>query len=162
MSTTTKTVREVYEALAKNGFDHLRGMWFRLGDNVGGCILAQAGFNLGVIITTDDYSAFGLDEWVEQANYEDEPIRTLHGALNRFKVDPDHPKYLRTAITRGIGDQILYWNDLTERDETGADVYVLKTYKDVADVAYELLEPFMDETVELSVYDYAPHFKVAV
>jgi hypothetical protein len=61
----------------------------------------------------------------------------------------------------GAASAIIYWNDLRARDadgryilEDGEFTYHLPTYEDVAKMAYDVLSPFFDETVELVEFDY--------
>lgn len=52
-----KTVKDVYDALEKNGFDYLRDQWFEYdvhGNAIGGCVLGQAALNLGVYGTDEE------------------------------------------------------------------------------------------------------------
>jgi len=135
------TVEQVYKALAANGFDHLRGQWFSQhidGTIHGGCVLAQAALNLGVSANTSDFS--------------------LAAMLNKFEVNKNS-KWLKTPNVYSdrlgyskLGDVIIYWNDLIDpKTRIG---YYLKTYQDVAKMAWELMKPFFKETISLEVKDY--------
>jgi len=181
LETKTITLREVYAALEKNGFEHLRETWF--GENVyiedkfqpkAGCILAQTAFNLGVaanngLITNFLYNA-GYGDVADRTSYDD--YNSLESQLNRFDLEdeaPDSPWLRGPAGDRmgeGIGQVIIAWNDLRAVNENGTrkyeskmidgeeiqvPVYVLETYKDVAKMAYEVLEPFFDETIEVAI-----------
>lgn len=162
MTTVTKTVREVYEALARNGFEHLRGSWYYEFSNekFGGCVLAQAAFNLGVLATSDETSYFGIGDYLDDV--WDERVYTIYDALNQLEVSRDSKWFAIDSESAKAGQHIIHWNDLTLLDGNGdpTDEYVLKTYKEVADMAYDILEPHFDKEVVLTVYDYSPYFKV--
>lgn len=156
----TATVREVYEALEKNGFEHLRGSWFIKNEDgvvIGGCILAQTGVNLGVLVK--GHEGVPPERYGELDNTLTRHTFDLLSQLNRFWVSEEAPKFSHSADGNGLGDQIVRWNDavelgFVEKDGFLKKVYVLKTYEEVAAVARELMEPFFDETVELIEFDW--------
>lgn len=135
------TVEEIYEALKKNGFEHLRGVWYKGngGDLIaGGCVLQQGAMNLGVATIDSDAS--------------------LYSVLNRFIVSTaskwsEHPatKFKLSEMDRGAGSVIVRWNDAyNEKDKS----WVLPTYEDVIAMAYEVLRPFFKKTVKLETHEW--------
>lgn len=166
----TKTVKEIFEALAKNGFEHLRGQWFSYMDSVkpGACILGQGAINLGVI----PYNIFeegetsllygeDLDDREDFIIAEGSDEYTILGQLNHWQVPPTSRWYVEYT-DHGLGSVIMYWNDKENEDERGDHYdendnhlgYILATYKDVINMAREILEPHFNEEVKLAVYDY--------
>lgn len=114
----TFTVQEVIDAIAQDGFDHLRGAWFQKsfdGKLTGGCVLAQGGINLKVVASRDD----GIDEVPDEAFTARYPTKnngafpTLIEQLNRFPVTK------KKWQTGGMaGNAIVGWNDDTRTHYT--------------------------------------------
>lgn len=187
------TVRDIYNAIDKNGWDHLRGMWFDEWDADGkphaGCVLAQAAINLNVASSSEDNEDNRKDDWFDavsvlQGNDEDWGYRlryelnvasnyyNVHNQLNMFRVSaispwakPKGDSVFPTMSSLHLGDVIIHWNDSysiigpadEEYDEelgrgNAYSVYDLLTYDDVRKMAFELMEPFFDEKVELLVF----------
>lgn len=153
VTTKTFTVKEIYEALAKNGLQHLRGTWYSTNSDdktIGGCVLGQAAFNLGVPANTD----FSGDNLV---NF-----------LNTLEVDPTSKwATVNNGITKEnvgnkVGNAIITWNDairytkagVPEVDSRGNTKYVLRTYPRVVEMAHDLLAPHFEKTVKLPHYEY--------
>ncbi len=143
MATFTEfTVREVYEAIAKNGFAHIREEWTAQdfeGQIYGGCVLQQGGMNLGVAVNNE--------------TGENETSMTLATKLDEFLIDPKNPWYTSNVGHKGAGSIIIYWNDKAEfvenEDGEGEYIYDLPTYEAVTEMAYEVLEPFFDHVITL-------------
>lgn len=131
METETFTVKQVYDALAKDGFEHLRAQWTAQdihGVITGACVLGQAAINLGVVPSDDD-SEFSL-------LYQ----------LNKFDVEPNS----KWDTGDKAGSTIVLWNDKRSYDRTGATIgYWLNTYKEVTAMAYDVLSPHFDKTITL-------------
>ncbi len=148
----TTTVKELFDSLEKNGFEHLRGTWFRYNDDglvVGGCVLGQAALNLGA--------------W-ENANEAGE-TGSITEALSNFPVTEGRwakwPDNVNTEYApENLGQQIIFWNDTTYPtglfDENGLEKleYRLKTWPEVVEMARECLTPHFDETIKLQAYDW--------
>lgn len=136
----TFTIKQIYDALAKNGFQHLRGKWTSQdinGVTVGACVLGQAALNLGVV----DHSAYDEED-------------TLVAVLNQFDVDPDSKWF--NYDQDGVGSTIVYWNDLEEIDQDDNPLgYTLKTYPEVVAMAYDLLSPIFDQTVSIATKEWS-------
>lgn len=143
----TYTVREVYDALAKNGFEHLREQWFKVNEDgsvAGGCVLGQAALNLSIVATAED----GWWRYIENMEEQPNNTYTLWDQLNKFHInrkskwasqgehDPDSLQ---------VGDVIIFWNDLYDFGRK----YYLPTYQDVVSMAYDVMEPFFDKKVYL-------------
>ena len=141
-------VRDVYRALEANGFEHLREEW--TADDMdgvirGGCVLQQAGMNLGVVVGGED----------------EDDSNSLLRKLDALGQVPSNSKWVVSEYGSSptIGEAIIYWNDKyewvynpkTQRDERR---YALKTYKQVAKMAYDLLEPYMDKSITLKEKDW--------
>lgn len=159
-----KTVKEVYEAIEKNGLDHARGTWYTEGWK-GACVLGQGAFNLGVL-STGDFTNYILDD-INTAEYGGWGVVsqklarfTLEAQLNRFEVPADSPWH--KAGNYKAGATIIGWNDEYAKekdgsyilDEDGNYTYALATYADVAKMAYDILSPYFDEVVTLVEFDY--------
>lgn len=148
---TTKeyTLREIFEAIKKNGLLHLRGEWYGTNDKGkvnGACVLGQAAFNLNVP-ANDNYS----------------PEGNLESELNNFPLDQNSKwaTYNGSRIYK-VGDAIITWNDAysfekdgrVAQDSKGRSKYALRTYDQVVKMAHEILEPYFDKTVSLPYYEY--------
>lgn len=124
------TVRDVYNALKQNGFEHIRRDWTRAdieGVITGACVLGQAALNLGVDANT--YSG------------------NLVSALNAFEVSTHNKWAFNKEETYGVGDTIINWND--KQDENGL-YWVLPTYADVVKMAYAVMRPHFDKPIHLT------------
>jgi hypothetical protein len=53
-----------------------------------------------------------------------------------------------------VGTLITLWNDKGEYNENNGYVYDLPTYDDVAQMVYEVLEPFFDEEITLNEWEH--------
>jgi hypothetical protein len=139
VKTRPVSVREIYDAIARNGVEHIRGSWIHVNKQglvSGGCVLAQGALNLRTRIDSN-----GTD---------------LYDALNRFYLSPDNKWYMDPSLP--VGSTIVRWNDKRE-GRIGSDgklrtVYVLRTWNQVLKMVYEVLEPFFDETINLPYYEY--------
>lgn len=129
------TIREVYEALALNGFRYVRGNWVVedvKGVANGACILGQGALNLGVEPHTDLYS--------------------LESQLNNFSVPVDSPWHW---FNSGLAATIIHWNDRAKFSyDLHRHVYLLRTYKQVLKMAYDVLSPHFDKTITLRKRDW--------
>jgi hypothetical protein len=154
VSTKTFTVRDIYEALAKNGLQHLRGSWYSTnakGETVGACVLGQAAFNLNAPATSDENSGENLIEFLNSLPIDsDNKWGTMFDGFNTHTFD-------------NVGEAIIAWNDsyrmksdgTVDRNEKGNPKWLLRTYPRVVEMAYGLLEPHFDKTVELPHYEYS-------
>jgi len=172
-------ISDVFEALAKDGFVHIRGSWTEAdvqGMITGGCVLQQGALNLGVT-TMYAIPGEGIPEDSKSIDgaglYGDEDPYGLIAQLNRFSIrkgskwtdvpDNDDLSSLETLESRGLANVIITWND-TKLNEIGhyeysddGDVYVidrptgyaLPTYQDVIEMAREVLAPYMDRKIIL-------------
>jgi len=161
-SLTKLTVREVYEALKENGFTHLRGEWLlqdysskAKGKIVGACILGQAALNLNLLpewdIETEAKEVPVLTHIYRTSNNSDVLIErlneyTLSHQLNRFGVPPDS----KWHTFGNCAQTIIHWND--KGDENGN--YALPTYKDVLDMAYDVLKPHFKKVIYVISAEY--------
>lgn len=144
------TVKEIYDAIKQNGYDHIRGQWLVYDwdrKSIAGCVLGQAAINLN-LIDISDKQIFNYDLQFDEVSE----------ALNRFVVPSDSEWYVFADADR-CGNAITFWNDKREEDVTGQavyhhsqPVYALKTYDDVAAMAYDILSPYFDETVKVPIY----------
>jgi hypothetical protein len=146
----TFTVREIFEAIKKNGFEHLREQWYSFnndGKAIGGCVLGQAALNLNVPADSDTSGDLTSNLWAQ---------------LNQFDTPEKWIDSMYPMNTRVAGKAIVYWNDHRVIDpETGANVtdadgyvWTLPTYNDVVEMAREVLEPHFDETIKLPHVEY--------
>jgi hypothetical protein len=143
------TVKEAFEAGAENGFDLLRGEWFSYEGKtypVGGCFLGQAAINKGVVAESFALKVeTGYSSMAEGLN--------LHDQLNRFLIPVDSkwviPSPFNSLTIRELGRVITHWNDAVE-----GQVYVLRTYKEIVNMAREVMTPFFDEKILVISHDY--------
>lgn len=162
MQRITVTVKQLFDALESNGFEHLRGTWFKFGDDgavIGGCVLGQAAINLGAY------------EYEQEAGQEG----TVTKALSRFPATQGRWTEWNTKSTIdrpvNVASQIIYWNDVVEpltNEELGLQdeeenqgifndpktKYVLPTWPEVVEMARDCLTPYFDETIELAQFDW--------
>lgn len=159
----TFTVEEVFEALAKNGLEHIREEWISADNEkvVGGCVLGQAAYNLKT------------PAFEEQYDLQDEEIigsvGDLYDELNVFAAKDsrwynDATKEAMGNDEAGIAEVIVYWNDKRAKNDKGqylrpkgnswGYVYELETYAEVVQMAREVMEPYFTHTVKLPHYDY--------
>jgi len=133
MPTETITVRQAYEALAKNGFRHLREAWTKEdieGVITGGCLLQQGALNLGV------------------RNHDGN--NSLYEQLNKYSSRNQH------GAMEPLGRALVMWNDAKIYNyEKQKYRWVLPTYKAVIKKAYELMEPHFNKTLELEKREWA-------
>jgi hypothetical protein len=144
--TKTFTIKEIWEALQKNGLQHLREEWFSSdydGEVIGGCAIGQAAYNLGI-----------------PASEEHNSQTNLASQLDYFEV-PSSSKW-HVPGSNGAGSTIVHWNDKRTESEDGEPVlnedgnisYVLETYAEIVQMAYEVLQPHFEGTIELPHYNY--------
>lgn len=176
---TTKnfTVKEVFDALVQNGFEHLRETWLNTDDQgkpTGACILGQAGLNLGVYMESgqlyDDltkfyenfYSSLAQDDplfednedLLDAASEKWTPF-SLETQLNEFDVPSTSPWSVNDL--HGAGATIIHWNDKLDYDYSGDKkkmVYALPTYEDVISMARDILSPHFDKIITLAIKEY--------
>jgi hypothetical protein len=164
----TRTIKQIYEALAQNGFEHLRGEWFDgLKGKKGGCVLAQTAMNLGVFAynpydsyndgydsNTTPYHGWAskyYSEYLEDFKNGAPEVKNLQSVLDEFDVDPESQWF----IGNKAGYTIIHWNDARDYNEKNLDYqYRLKTYQEVAQMARDILEPYFDQKVQLTTFDY--------
>lgn len=165
--TVDTTVREVYKALKKNGFEHIRGTWSTA---EGGCVLMQTAWNLDVRATgwaghEDAIASIGeppngtkaYNEWQDKYYKEVDRLNSfaLERQLDKWTVPDDSPWSDDETRGSGLGAVIIHWNDKSVYDEKMQEVrWALPTYEDVAKMAYDLLSPHFDEPVQLVKYEY--------
>lgn len=155
-------VRTIIQGIRENGLALLRGEWLQAdyeGRVTGGCILGVTAFNLQVIATRDEdfndpNNRFADSDDVNEFNKPE--IISLYDALNCLQVDRDS-KWANDNLGHqgppnglGAGHVIVHWNDASE---TSNGKWVLKTYDEVAAMAEEVLRPFMDQEIEITVVD---------
>jgi len=166
------TVEEVFNALAENGFEHLRSQWMNFNESdynqlvpiTGACVLGQAALNLNVIAVNEPDEAnvapYPVETFIEydwlDSEFEDyravldpytQNLMTIEAQLNRFTTDDYESKWYLGADT-GVASTVIYWNDKQEDYET--QEYALKTYQEVVNMAYDVMKPFFHEIVYLA------------
>lgn len=159
--TRTYTIKQMFEALKQNGFEHLRGEWISgEGQVVGACVLGQALSNLNAV-SQEDLQRSGMGADIKVAD-------SLVDQLNRFEISPDSKwagqnwveneeyaeegYWLYSPESLSLGEVIIYWND--QAIDYYNQKYFLQTYEEVVDMAYDVLSPYFDETIELPHYEY--------
>lgn len=124
------TVKQVFDALAENGFQHLRRTWFAedvTGVITGGCVIQQGAMNLGVVASGGSFAPY-----------------SLAAQLDTLPVAKNSKWY--TAEARPVaGQTIIHWNDKRGPDSH----YKLRTYKAVIKMAKEILEPHFEKKLTL-------------
>lgn len=155
------TLKDIFDALKKNGFEHLREAWFSSEDgSKGGCVLGQALLNLNSVSPD-------IDEAEAQVE-DDEEYGLLH-QLNKFSYEGDKwnhysfedeidgevttQEFFLQGNQLNLGNLIIHWNDLRLYNLDGDDYYYpLETYEQVVEMAYDVLSPHFDEKVKLLHY----------
>ncbi len=155
------TLRQVYDALAADGFEHLRDQWINdfNGKVVGGCALGQAAANLNVL----PHSTYGFDgSYITEDGIFGRP-GSLFEALRAFPVVVDKWKVSSNGEDEyeSVAEAIVGWNDagVWESDPDNEEDYIqvgwaLPDYEDVVEMAYDVLEPFFDEVIEVEQHDF--------
>jgi hypothetical protein len=148
--------KAVFDAIEKNGIEHVRSNWYGELDDKGqplaGCVLGIGAFNLGIAANPD---------------YSKNSGHNLEDQLNRFNIPTDSKWYTPAIGSRNLGQAIIYWNDL--RGDNTADGYEL-TWPQVVEMARDLLTPYFNEVFtadqyvfempgEGSNYGYAPDYE---
>lgn len=170
-------VEDVYKAIEKNGYVHLRGIWH--GSN-GACVLGQGALNLNVVgpmggfegIYPDTYDDEGESLGIMIGDGQGKRI-ALEEAYNAFSLerqlnllsglDEDHKWVIPRSHNSSVGSTIIYWNDAPVTDPItgiykkvdGEYEYILKTYQEVVDMVYDILKDYFGQKVTLLTYDYS-------
>lgn len=148
--TKTYTIKEIYDAIILKGdIEHLRDDWYTVDSNgkvVGACILGKGAFNLNILASIDGYDEIrGLPQ--EEYQLDDFTQYSLLNQLNRFCVI--NRKWYKEY--KYVGDTIVWWNDARVNDsETGP--YILRTYKEILAMVFDVLSPIFKEAVEVAVF----------
>lgn len=172
------TVREVFDALKQNGFEHIRSMWqdTHNGSLTGGCILGQGAANLGVLpgndedlsLITEDYftNQLGLEypEYNDDEEYysREEVIDSaaafsLEKQLNRFEntgkwaKDSNNP----FANLSKCANAIMHWNDAIDPNS-------IKVRDRYGNLVNQYLLKTYDEVVEAAREILEPHMDKTV
>lgn len=153
IKTKEYTVKEVFEALKKNGFSFTRGEYiYKSAKAISACALGQAGLNLSCLVSEEiiDNPYMAPPELEKAFLIKKYRSFTIEGQLNKWKYR--NKKWRRTDHGYlGLGAVIIYWND--KFDETTGE-WVLRTYEDVANMAEEVLRPHFDKVVTLIEFEY--------
>lgn len=154
------TVEEVFNALKKNGFRHLREEWLdsKNGKYTAGCILGQAALNLQIVPAADWIEIDDSDQQFSDDLSTKLYAYTLEGQLDRWAYTnkkwrvPNNDESTR----QGLATTIIHWNDYEAYDPKAmASVYVLKTYADVVNMAYDVLKPHFAKTILVMPHEFA-------
>jgi hypothetical protein len=125
-------IRQVLDAMRKNGFEHARGAWIK--DN--GKSQAPFGASYGNFETRKKFDAACI---------------TMQAALN-LGVDAvglrDRLNYLNGGYA---GDAIIQYND---------DPYTVHTYDDTVEFAEKVLTPFLDTEIEVAEVDWNRYWDI--
>lgn len=171
-------VQEVIDAIKVDGLEHLRGQWIDAyaGKLYGGCVLGQGAINLGVlpdinVLPAGLYSKQSGNGLVYQLNQfrNVSPKWSTHPPNGpMIVVDADFPDEKEPAFyygaegntinpetLRSCGDAIITWNDLEKIPYDGDSEYALATYEEVAQMAADILAPYANEKITLTVIDYS-------
>lgn len=131
------TIKEIFEALKKNGLEHIRRGWEIFGIDglkpIGACALGQAGFNLGVVAKPNPYTANRMYSLYEQ-------LRTI-------KI----PSNYSTQYGYNCADVIVNMNDAMDEGEED----FIFSYEEIVKAAEEILTPHFKETLKLEVREWA-------
>lgn len=172
LQTKTVTVREVFEAIKENGFEHLRREWLQTssdGKVIAGCVLGQAGVNLGVLPSVDlvdrdypqenfpqievhfpvepDYEA--ADEAWNKYNLEEREHFKALSRLQEFIQEHSLEEQLNNIGESALGQDVIYLNDAMERNpKTGRNEFVYSWDKVVIE-SKNLLQPHFDKKITL-------------
>lgn len=166
-------VEDIYKAIEKNGFEHLRGAWVSPGVNngkAGGCAIGQAALNLNVATNYDHfengeaYSNSVFDDVDDVTDFDDYDAAwrefTLYEQLYALPYDGE---WYEKIVEIGIGipsatcaSTIIWWNDAVENGGTkeNKDNYRLKTYQEVSDMCRDVLSPHFGTKIKVIEYDY--------
>ena len=167
------TVREVFDALEKNGLEWLRGRWFKNGldsdgeiKTIGGCVLGQAAANLGVVGPTESRTD-SLAHYLTEIGYSESdwwhvsPEDTAYSILNKYSLEDQLNQFTTSDETmddlteiipnvvfgsRGLASVIIECND---RKDPNTGQFYIKTYKEVVDIARQLMEPYFGEYIQV-------------
>lgn len=155
METFQTTIKALFEALEKNGFEHLRGAWFRSNYDsviVGGCVLGQAAINLGAYQPNTGFPNISEAEG------------TLLHELNKFKQTAGKWE-IENSVGQGygnlvdgcptVGQQIMSWNDSGKYGGPNNDFeYNLPTWPEVVEMARDCLTPYFNEVITLQKHEW--------
>lgn len=132
------TIGAILDALVENGFEHIRGTWFKYGEDaengekliIGACVLGQAALNLSA---NDDSIQRVLNKY----------IKIPYGRI---------PKHVRNAYepdeAGGIGSILISMNDAYEYANGGVNRYYY-SWKQLVNYATKHIEPYRNTEVIL-------------
>lgn len=147
------TVKEVFESIKENGFEHLRGSWYDTGIDgkiKGGCVIMQGGLNLNIIASGEDVIRIA-----PSANYRLTDMLGQHSLQQQLNTIPAPRDGKWYNLETGAGSTIIHWNDLIKYDEEENKIgFVLETYEEVVDMARDVLEPYFDRELTILAYEY--------
>lgn len=180
----TVSIKEVYDAIAVDGYDHLRDDWitFKSFDGqirpLGACLVGMAAVNLSVIpdsgwasdnakgklsqiVNPDDNDGpweynESLRDYVRVGLTDAEQTVAVVGLadqLDRFHVYEPIPQYLKDvgyAHGTTLGSALVTLNDSRVPGDNSKYRY---SFKELIDMARELMSPFFDERIEVTQID---------
>jgi len=132
----TVTYAEIRDAIIKNGFEHIRGSWFTYGYGnivVGACVLGQGARNLGV------YS-----------NSVDEALNEIYIPKSKIPINVRNHFGDKGA---GLGTILIEMNDSYKM--VNGDMKYNYSWKQMVNYLRVHIKDHLEETVELSTYNYA-------
>ena len=159
----TFTVEEVFQALEKNGLEHIREEWISAANDkvVGGCVLGQAAYNLKTPAFDEQYDLQDEEMIGTDGNLYDE--LNAFAALDSRWYNEDVKQSMGNEDA-GIAEVIVYWNDKRVKNDKGqyirpkgnswGYVYALETYAEVVEMAREVMEPYFASEIKLPHYEY--------
>jgi len=122
--------RAIYEALVKNGMEHIRENYFNIdftsNKPYGACAIGMMAYNLGV---------------AADLNYEKNEGFNLTERLDSWAV-PEGSKWFFRGIN-GVGSTIINWNDKWD----GLNGRYSLSWEQVVQMAHDVLEPYFNETI---------------
>lgn len=153
----TVTIREVYEAIEKNGFNHLREEWVRTtksGKVIAGCVLGQAAVNLGVLPNESLINREHIFESYPKLQFENELDRVNYRDFNELPTPLLNFIFKYSLISQldnvhaGLGSDLVDRND-AERYTSGGRKVFTYSWKEVVAYAKERLEPYFNKKITL-------------
>lgn len=154
----TVTVKEVFEAIEKNGFEHLRREWLTRDKNgkiIAGCVLGQAAVNLKTLPAGELFELYMVDRGKDGLLVDDESYEELRKLAIKHSLSHQLNQISTNEWTLGLGSSIISINDAGEYVGDGLmrRFKYIYTWEEIVNLTKNMLIPYFDQEVTLLDWD---------